>query len=585
MLINPNFELVADESAVFVLSVWHELFYGFTPDSCQPRLHNVPSLIDELAAVAARWATEPLFKNQVLKIKAELKAVMLSEKDLLDSLPSYRSHCEVLVNAKTAQTIVCGARLLTERKEEYLACLQQSARDAISGLPKTKKLASLSLRRLATFAFQNGQEDDDVWRPFIDCEHQSASSLFDKIVQVTNRPKQVYSVLLTVIGEYAGMNSLSRFCKYEVLSRKKLEREYLDAIGPHASNILYVRQTIEETSIRRAVDAARKRLGSAVGLVSLYKNPDNGIKIHPAAFVDVDNQSVTLIQTEQAFRRLHPRKNAAERAKEAAKTIAASRNTDERLLAAIEQLAYASSSGDSRTRFVNLWAAVETLAGAHEGETTLERVCELIVPLVVSRHTHRTTRYLTILTENIKREMKIGSLGPGFSRPQQCVEQEEMLIALASPENDPKIADLLAAIEHPHLRWKLHHAWSVFHSRRLLKTRLTDSKERLEWHLARIYRARNMLVHEGIETPFIVPLLDNLQNYLSTLTQRLIHELQEHPDWTIRQVLEYWNGRMNHILTGLSTENVQQLVTSDFLEGIKAPKQIWFASPDSDISD
>ena len=62
MLNNPNFEFDNDESAVFVLSAWAELFNGFTPDSHQPRLHNVPSLVEELVTIAELWANTPYLK-------------------------------------------------------------------------------------------------------------------------------------------------------------------------------------------------------------------------------------------------------------------------------------------------------------------------------------------------------------------------------------------------------------------------------------------------------------------------------------------------------------------------------------------
>ena len=135
------------------------------------------------------------------------------------------------------------------------------------------------------------------------------------------------------------------------------------------------------------------------------------------------------------------------------------------------------------------------------------------------------------------------------------------------------IEDLLKFAEHPLMRHRIHRTWKSYHDPKALKARLEASKQRLEWQIARIYRARNLLVHQGEEVLHIVPLLDNLQNYLSMLVQRMIHELKKHPGWTVRNLIEFWNGRMNHALRCLN-ECPSALTTRDFLERGKTV-QLW----------
>ena len=70
-----------------------------------------------------------------------------------------------------------------------------------------------------------------------------------------------------------------------------------------------------------------------------------------------------------------------------------------------------------------------------------------------------------------------------------------------------------------------------------------------------------------------VPLLDNLQNYISMAVQRLIHELKMHPEWNVRHAMEYWKGKMEHMLKSLERcPNV--LTIDDFIEG-KEGEKIW----------
>lgn len=582
MLNNPNFKFDTDESEVFLLSAWHELFNGFTPDSYQPRLHNVPSLVAELVSISKLWANKDHLKIHRETIQKELKKAMLAESDLLSHLPVYRTRCESLVNAKEADEIICGGNILRELHDEYWECFISLAKKAINQLPVKKADALRFIRRLATFAFQNGKEDDDAWRPFESCANQNAAELVNQMIEVTQSSQQVYVIALAVIGNPSSIKSIARSRGFKLASPKHLPEEYVRKVDSSNSKTQYIEQNVKAVSIRRAVAEARKNVSVDIGLVSLYTNPDDGIRLHPAALVSLNGPAKTFIQSEQAFRRLHPRRDAAARIKSASGLILNASSTDRRLLAAVEQLALASASSDSRNRFVNLWAALETLAGTHEGPSAMKRVCGLIVPLITSRHIHRTTRYLTILVEKYRREFGTKDFGPGFSSRKRKLKQDDMLLVLASPACNPKISGLLAAVKHPLLRWKIRQCWEYFSKPQELAKKLGESKDRLEWQIARIYRARNMLVHEGAETPFIVPLLDNLQNYLSTLVQRLIHELELHPDWTIRQVVEYWNGRMNHIFVELKCRGGVELMTDDFLEQVKHPKKIWFPQKDSE---
>ncbi len=141
-----------------------------------------------------------------------------------------------------------------------------------------------------------------------------------------------------------------------------------------------------------------------------------------------------------------------------------------------------------------------------------------------------------------------------------------MLYTLASPKDDPKIRDPVAFAEHPLVRFHIFSTWKTFRSPKDLRSKLLASKAAC-WmgNLLEYTAARNLLVHEGLEVPHIVPLLDNLQNYTSMLVQRLVHELKTHSDWNVRHSIAYWNSRMNHVIESLA-RCPECLTAKDFLE-------------------
>jgi hypothetical protein len=219
---NFDFDLDEDLSALFVLSAWHELFDGFTADSYQPRLHNVPSLIEELVAISKLWKNSLHLKVHADQIKAELKNAVKDESDLLAEAPRYRTSCRDLLNAQTPEAMICAGQLLQGMKDEYWQSFVRLARRAIAALPTRKEDALRFIRRLATFAFQNGKEDDDVWRPFQNTSKKSAVELFDGMIDETQREKQSYIVLLATIGDPSAMKSIARARGFTVVSPRRL---------------------------------------------------------------------------------------------------------------------------------------------------------------------------------------------------------------------------------------------------------------------------------------------------------------------------------------------------------------------------
>ena len=170
-----------NDSVEFVLAAWHELFYGFTPDSFQPRLSNVPSLVEEIRELSLRWQTQTLFAKQVEKVKDELRQAIKSETKILALIPTYRSALVRLTSANTPKGTFVAASLLAENRNQYVRAFKDWSTKAIQNLPKGKLEAIEAIRRLATFAFQQGKEDDDVSDLRLDVNKLSPTELFERL--------------------------------------------------------------------------------------------------------------------------------------------------------------------------------------------------------------------------------------------------------------------------------------------------------------------------------------------------------------------------------------------------------------------
>ena len=557
--------LVDNVGSTFLIAAWHELFHAFTPDSNQPRLHNVASLINELGDVSLRCCSDERFNSHLERVQQELNEAVENEDDVLARLPEYRSRSEALVKANSPKAINTECELLEELRDDYERNVIELATEAVSGLPRSKKKAHKGIRRIATLALQGGKEDNDVWDVFNPDQTRSPNELFDDLVELSIAGSRTFNCTLAVFGKRSEIQSTLRMIGFAPVSKDKLPEDYLSKVSGSNGGPMFVQFAATANSIRHAVSESRKKLGTAAGFVSLYRH-SHAMHPHPITLVESSGTQVLFSQSDQAFRRLHPRARADTDIR-AAMDLVKNRNLDNRILGAVELLSLESSESDSRVRLTNLWSSVETLSGAHEGRTTLERVTSMLVPLVITRHIGRAVRNLSIELQRFGAAIGKFDYGKGFSRSHaKYVSPIDMLLTLASPPHTEPICDLLKFSEHPLLRFHIFRAWETLHDPKSLHGRLLRSKKSVEWQIQRIYRARNLLVHQGEETPFLDPLLDNLQNYLSMATQRLIHELKKHPSWRLRHVIEHWNGRMQHTLRSLERcPNV--LTVNDVIDG------------------
>jgi hypothetical protein len=94
---------------------------------------------------------------------------------------------------------------------------------------------------------------------------------------------------------------------------------------------------------------------------------------------------------------------------------------------------------------------------------------------------------------------------------------------------------------------------------------MARSRRRIEWQIARIYRARNLLIHRGEQSQYIWRLLQNAQYYVSSAVSRILHDLRDQPRWTVDTSLEHQLQRYNYLYDRLTNHRGEAVSYSDLL--------------------
>jgi len=134
------------------------------------------------------------------------------------------------------------------------------------------------------------------------------------------------------------------------------------------------------------------------------------------------------------------------------------------------------------------------------------------------------------------------------------IQLEDVLEAVTRSNGHPKIESLCKhCATHSLLVWRINELWTIYHKASELRKDLTVARERLEWQLARIYRARNHLIHRGNESRSLPHLTNNLQYYFSTTVSRLLHGLGPKKDKTSHEAAYRWRAQSDFVIDQLAT--------------------------------
>ncbi|MCR9233900.1 MAG: hypothetical protein NXI29_23115 [bacterium] len=554
------------QESSFLLAIWNELFDPFTPDSFQPRIHNTPSLIEELNQIILHSDKNPLWNKHINKIQQELEFTSGKEQDLLESIPEYTWQLANIIKANVSpKEIQIGCCLLMQRREEYERILFNSIRDTPAKLRDNKKKHGYTaLHRLGTLAIQSSKEDDDVLTN-LPQPNESSENIIKTLISSTAEGCQKYDCVFAVIGEQSHIQRIASKIGFSFIRSVILPTDYVKPLRNSHREVHFIKITNEGYSIRDAVIKAKKMLNKGVDVINLYSN-SAVLEVATQVLVkrEAAEEYTQMDQLGQAFRKLYPRSRTIEDSLETLELVDRNRLED-RALSALELHSFAISSSDPRVKIINLWSALECLAGCVEGDSILKRVLNLIKPLLVWRRVDKVVRYTAIATCEFQKVNNIKLDANTFSRSDEnFVHPWDMLLVLCRPKNHTDITKLLNfASNHPLLLFRIYSLWNEFKNPKTLRNKLLRSENNIDWQLTRIYRARNLLVHHGVEVSNIGSLLDNLQYYSSIVIQRIIHGMKVNKNWGVRESSKYWNWKTQYILDSLQN-NPKSLLVSDF---------------------
>jgi len=182
-------------------------------------------------------------------------------------------------------------------------------------------------------------------------------------------------------------------------------------------------------------------------------------------------------------------------------------------------------SKEISNQLLNLWTMIEVLIDAkRDNEDKINTIC-VVLGAILNRC------YIYSSIEQLLHDVKacaISDVSNIFSKVningQELDETEQLALLLSLEKYKNLLTELLASLqEYPLLVYRLEmFSEHILCDSQSIYEYLNRHAKRIQWHIMRIYRNRNMIVHSGSYMPYRDMIVENLHFYVDVLMDTLI---------------------------------------------------------------
>lgn len=172
--------------------------------------------------------------------------------------------------------------------------------------------------------------------------------------------------------------------------------------------------------------------------------------------------------------------------------------------------------------FTNLWSALEVLC-SNNMDSKLDAVLHSVLPILQND-------YFTVVFNSIYEDLSDNLITHDFETLMSIVEAPTKLEKVAAfcllPEYSELREDYFGKMtDLPLLRHKIFCLFELKDEKKKLFALSKKYRTRVEWHLYRLYRARNLIVHAGTTPPRIQVLGEHLHSYVDSIIYEIALKL------------------------------------------------------------
>ena len=544
-----NWELSDDmEGLLFFALKWQEMLFDYSLDSYKNRVMNLPGICEELINTydacemgLISWkALEPIRDELLHLLKQDDIAQEIIGKQL-DKLTNILKSWSYEENDK--KRISYAASILKKKLgDQYFRNLKIELIRAVNNPHEKYKIKSLC-NDVLTELIRLGYS-----RQYIYYRINSYFFSNGKTIDSTNHVKNFLDKFDLQTHEYEVYFILPKQCK---LLSKRADPNFIDPLSepnlkwPNDSfeqdfyenfdkkeQIIFKFGKIYAKDPYSARSQAEERLTLASSFVKFF--------IHKIEVESPENALVYTVSKNNKTQILsRPTKSTLKKSDKGEHTLEQSlsdilgpfisrqthAHTRSRLTGALRSHMEGVKASAPQNQFSNLWTSLESLAESTSDDSTIRQIISNCIPLLCYKY---FTKLIVCLDNDLSRCLKSKYEEIQDLRDENEKEIHFLVRFLVSDDFEDERSDLYSACDkNPLLRFRIFQLHKILTSPRKARELLRAHEQRLRWHIKRMYIARNLLVHGGLETRNLDLLVENLHAYVDRIMLEIVNVLRK----------------------------------------------------------
>lgn len=544
------------EGVLYFAQLWEEMLFDYTIDSYKMRTFNLPALCIEFMSAHSQcesqvlhWKSLPALRDE---IRWHLENDPIARKVLGASLHEIESKVESWKPESATRDLTHACSFIVrELGNAYFAAIKSELLSLLSSPREKKKIqrtassllvemvrrgfaAPYIYHRLAVFFFGSraitavsdvsdflARFDEEQKVFTVICHAPYRGSLLSQGIQRDFMMFDTHVHSNLPAGEVVAHGTINRFTNNGRSGNGFLVFKKVKAMDPYSARKAALERLDKITSVVRFVrhQLDEDECTNAEWLVS--ETVVNGDEWKDANIIPAPRNI--------SFRRPDVKE---ERLQESLVSILrpfigdlCDEETKERLTAALNAHAAGVRSNLADNRFMNFWRAFETLAGSTTEGDTIQTIIRCSIPVLSRKY---FLKQMHALFKALKRCQHKGWKAASTLR-QEGETNPAFLARLLVDGECAAAKDALFDVcaRNPLLRNRLALIQDVLLHHRLASDALAEHENRLRWHIQRMYRVRNSIVHGSRRYAWLDLLSENLHDYFDHMFSEIVKQISD----------------------------------------------------------
>jgi hypothetical protein len=244
-------------------------------------------------------------------------------------------------------------------------------------------------------------------------------------------------------------------------------------------------------------------------------------------------------------------------------------STVHRLSLGLQYLRRGISDSAPQGQFLNYWIGLEAIAGGKE-RTDIRNIRTVVPILIALGHPRRLIRDLYLNCDRLEVPLDEVIAGNPTELSNHLGKVEAFWRGLV--DNSQRGRMQVLAANSPLLVDRIGHTARLFGTGAATKETVETHRREIEWHIQRLYRVRNAIVHGGQEPGDLTHLASHLATYLWAILRSMLDDLSSGP--SSNDIDKFFNKHLwifEHVLKKAQAQGAQPPPCSLLLE----PTMIW----------